>query len=130
MTTPRSATELKGKTGLWRLVNAARYSKDGFAAAFRTEEAFRQEFLLGVVLIAALFFIPAGLGLKLLGLLLVVFVWVTELLNSGIEAVVDRVGPEIHPLSKKAKDIGSCAVLMSLIAAGVVWAAILWSAFA
>lgn len=129
MTQPQSAHELKGKTGLRRLVNAARYSRDGFAAAFKSEEAFRQEFILAVVLTAVLPFVPADLTMKLLAFLSLIVVLVTELLNSGIEAAIDRIGAEIHPKSKFAKDAGSCAVLFALLGAGVVWAGLLWQAF-
>ena len=128
-TPPKTAAELKGKSGLTRLINAARYSKDGFTAAFKSEEAFRQESILALVLAVILPFIPADLSLKLLAFMSLVFVMVTELLNSGIEAAIDRIGPEIHPLSKFAKDAGSCAVLFSLVCAGIVWATLLWQAF-
>ncbi|MDO4937853.1 MAG: diacylglycerol kinase [Sutterellaceae bacterium] len=128
-TPPKTAADLKGKSGLTRLINATRYSKDGFAAAFKSEEAFRQESILALVLVVVLPFIPADLSLKLLAFMSLVFVLVTELLNSGIEAAIDRIGPEIHPMSKFAKDVGSCAVLFSLICAAVVWITLLWSAF-
>lgn len=129
MSTPRSAEELKGKSGLTRLKNAAFYSKEGFVAAFKSEEAFRQESILAAILTVALLFIPADLNLKLLAFISLIFVLVTELLNSGIEAAIDRIGPEIHPKSKMAKDVGSCAVLFSLICAGVVWGVLLWTSF-
>lgn len=128
-TSPKSAEELKGKSGLTRLINAARYSKEGFAAAFQSEEAFRQETILAVILAIALPFIPAEIALKLLAFMSLIFVLVTELLNSGIEAAIDRIGPEIHPKSKMAKDVGSCAVLFSLFCAAVVWAVLLYTAF-
>lgn len=124
MTEETNAQALKGKRGLKRLINAARYSKDGFCAAFASEEAFRQEVILGVVLLALLPFLTVPLAIKLVGVMSVAFVWVTELLNSGLEAAIDRIGPEIHPLSKQAKDIGSCAVLVSLLTAAVVWTVI------
>lgn len=127
--TPKSATELKGKSGLTRLINATRYSRDGFLTAFKNEEAFRQESILALLLVVVLPFIPAELSLKVLALMSLFFVMVTELLNSGIEAAIDRIGPEIHPLSKYAKDVGSCAVLFSLICAAVVWSVLLYSAF-
>ena len=125
-TMANDASELKGKTGFKRLVNAFLYSRDGFKAAFSTEEAFRQETLLAAALAAVLPWLAVSVELKLLGLLALVFVLVTELLNSGLEAIVDRIGPEIHPLSKVAKDVGSCAVLFALTAAAVVWGVILW----
>ncbi len=126
---PQDARDLKGKTGIKRLINAARYSRDGFLKAFRTEEAFRQESILGALGILALFFIPAALSLKLWAGFAIVFLLVTELLNSAVEAAIDRIGPEIHPMSKYAKDAGSCAVLFALIFCAAVWCVLLWDAF-
>jgi diacylglycerol kinase (ATP) len=111
----------KGKTGLRRVINAARYSLEGFAAAARHEDAFRQELLLAAVLV------PLGLWLgndgieraALVGSVLVVLV--VELLNSAIEATVDRVSLEDHQLAKRAKDLGSAAVMMSLVTVAAVW---------
>ena len=94
---PQDARDLKGKTGIRRLINATRYSRDGFAKAFRTEEAFRQESILSVVGLVALFFIPAAFTLKLFAVFALVFLLVTELLNSAVEAAIDRMGwPEIN----------------------------------
>jgi len=76
---PQDARDLKGKTGIRRLINATRYSRDGFAKAFRTEEAFRQESILSVVGLVALFFIPAAFTLKLFAVFALVFLLVTEL---------------------------------------------------
>ena len=112
----------KGATGLRRLLNATRYSLEGFAAAARHEAAFRQELLLAVILL------PLGLWLGANGVeraLLVgsvLLVLVVELLNSAVEAVVDRVSAEHHELAKRAKDLGSAAVMLSLLLAAVVWA--------
>lgn len=117
----------KGKTGLKRIWNALFYSLDGLKAAFRHEDAFRQEFLLGAVLI------PLGLWLgetgtqKALLVAVVVLVWIVELLNSGIEAIVDKASPETHELAKRAKDMGSAAVLLSLLLAVLVWGLVLSS---
>lgn len=127
--TPENANNLKGKTGITRLINATRYSKDGICQAWRSEEAFRQEALLAVILIPVSFFLPVELSLRLMCLFSVVFVLVVELLNSGLEAAVDRIGPEIHPKSKFAKDVGSAAGLFSLIFCAVTWISILVSAF-
>ena len=110
----------KGKTGLQRLINATRYSLEGFAAAARHEDAFRQELMLAAVLV------PLGLWLGANGVeraLLagsVLLVLVVELLNSAVEATVDRVSLEDHQLAKRAKDIGSAAVMMSLATVGAV----------
>jgi diacylglycerol kinase (ATP) len=114
------------RSGLGRLVDATRASLAGLAAAMRHEEAFRIE------LAAALIFLPLGLWLGANGVeraLLagsVLWVLIVELLNSGIEAVVDRISLEHHSLSKRAKDFGSAAVLISLVIAGGVWLLVLW----
>ena len=116
----------KGKTGLVRLINAFRYSLDGLSAAYRHEDAFRQEIWLALVLIPAAFFMPAsGLG-KALMIGSVLLVLVVELLNSAIEAVVDRVSLDRHHLAKRAKDIGSAAVLIALINVAAVWLLVLF----
>jgi len=120
-----SESPFKGKTGLTRLINAFRYSLDGFAAAYRHEDAFRQETLLAALLIPLALFLPAnGLG-KALMIGSVLLVLIVELLNSAIEAVVDRVSLERHHLAKRAKDIGSAAVLIALINVVAVWALVL-----
>lgn len=107
-----------------RLIRAFGYSLEGLSSALR-QPAFRLELLLGVpAILLSLFFdvTPAEHAL----LAVVIFlVWITELLNSAVEAAIDRIGSEIHPLSKQAKDIGSAAVLMSLLCAGTVWLMIL-----
>lgn len=129
MTQPKDASELKGKTGLTRLINAARYSAQGFRAAWKTEEAFRQEAILAAVMIPAALVIPLSLLEKLLLIASVFVVLIVEVLNSAIEAVVDRFGGEIHELSGKAKDLGSAAVLLALILCGLIWASVLLSNF-
>jgi len=115
----------KGKTGLQRVLNATRYSLEGFAAAARHEDAFRQELMLAAVLV------PLGLWLGndgaeralLVGSML--FVLAVELLNSAIEATVDRVSLEDHLLAKRAKDLGSAAVMMSLATVAAIWLLVL-----
>ena len=115
----------KGKTGLRRIWNALFYSIDGIRAAFRHEDAFRQEALLALVLIPAAFFMPAdGVG-KALMIASILLVLVVELLNSAVEAVVDRISLEHHRLAKRAKDIGSAAVLVSLVNVVIVWLLVL-----
>lgn len=126
---PQDARDLKGKSGLVRLYNACRYSRDGFLRAFKSEEAFRQESILSLVAFIALFFLPGAFVLKLLAAASLVFLLVTELLNSAVEAAIDRIGAEIHPLSKYAKDAGSCAVLFALILCAALWGVLLWDAF-
>lgn len=117
----KNANDLKGKTGLTRLVNATRYSFDGIRQAWKSEEAFRQEASLALILIPLSFFLPVALSLRLLCLFSVIFVLVVELLNTGIEAAIDRIGPEIHPKSKFAKDAASAAVLFSLFFCASTW---------
>jgi diacylglycerol kinase (ATP) len=115
----------KGKTGLQRVWNALHYSLAGLRAAFVCEDAFRQEAMLAVLLIPASFFMPVsglGRGMMIASVLLVLIV---ELLNSAIEAAVDRVSLDRHHLSKRAKDIGSAAVLLALINVAVVWGCVL-----
>ena len=118
-------SQFKGKTGLRRVWNALHYSLAGLRAAIRFEDAFRQEALLALVLIPASFFLPTnGVGRALM-IGSVVLVLIVELLNSAIEAVVDRVSLDRHHLSKRAKDIGSAAVLLALINVVAVWACVL-----
>lgn len=123
------AKDLKGKTGFKRLRNAFHYSKDGFIAAYHSEEAFRQEFWLLVVGVIIALLLPISLlqTAALIGALLLLLI--VEILNSGIEAAIDRIGPEIHPLSKRAKDMGSCAVLMACFLAAIIWLAVLVDCF-
>jgi diacylglycerol kinase (ATP) len=115
----------KGKTGLTRVWNAFRYSLDGLSAAYRHEDAFRQETWLALILIPAALFMPVGAIGKALMIGSVLLVLMVELLNSAIEAVVDRVSLERHRLAKRAKDIGSAAVLIALINVAAVWSLVL-----
>ena len=111
----------KGKTGIKRLANAFTYSVAGTYAAFKHEDAFRQEVLLSAVLIPlAIYLGQTGIeqALMIASVLLVIIV---ELLNSSVEATVDRISVKRHKLSKRAKDIGSAAVFFSLINAAVIW---------
>lgn len=123
---PSGESPHKGKTGLKRVWNALFYSMDGMRAAFRHEDAFRQEvFLAGLLIPAALFTPASGLG-KALMIAVVLLVLIVELLNSAIEATVDRISLENHALAKRAKDIGSAAVLLALINVPVVWGLVLF----
>ena len=118
--------EFKGKQGLTRLINALSYSRDGLAAAWKHEAAFREEVMLAIVAV------PLGLWLggngieKALLVGTILLIMIVELLNSAVEAVVDRVSDEHHELSKRAKDIGSAAVLLTLILAATTWGLILF----
>jgi diacylglycerol kinase (ATP) len=114
-------------TGWRRLVNATGYSWAGLKAAWRNEEAFRQEGLLCAVLTPLALWLGNGAveqALLIGSLLLIVIV---ELLNTGIEVAVDRIGQERHELSGRAKDIGSAAVFMAVLNAAVVWLLILFA---
>ncbi len=115
----------KGKTGLQRLINATRYSLSGLAEATRNEDAFRQEMMLAAVMVPlALWIGPSGTAKALLvGSVLLVLV--VELLNSAIEATVDRISLEDHRLAKRAKDIGSAAVMIALVNVAAVWLLVL-----
>jgi len=111
----------KGKTGLRRLVNAFGYSIAGTLAAFKHEDAFRQELVMAVVLTpVALYFGETAIDQALM-ISSLLFIIVVELLNSSIEATVDRISVKHHKLAKRAKDIGSAAVFFSLINAAVIW---------
>jgi diacylglycerol kinase (ATP) len=131
----RSATDvtdsraLKGRRGLHRVLNATRYSLDGLRSAWTHEDAFRQEVLLAAVMIPLALFLPVGVIEKILLVGVVVLVLIVELLNTGIEAAVDRDSLEIDPLGKRAKDYGSAAVMLSLALAGGTWLAILGARF-
>jgi diacylglycerol kinase (ATP) len=115
----------KGKTGLQRLWNAFGYSLAGFRAAYKHEDAFRQEVLLAFILIPLALWLPVSYLDKALMISSVLFVIIVELLNSAVEATVDRISLENHDLAKRAKDIGSSAVLVSLVNVIVVWMLVL-----
>jgi diacylglycerol kinase (ATP) len=128
-TSPPSAAHLKGKRGIKRLWNATRYTMRGLAAAWRYEDAFRQEVCLAVIAL------PLGVWLGqngieralLLGSILLILI--VELLNSALESIVDKASPEIHELAGRAKDMGSAAVFISLVLAALVWGLTLWEHF-
>jgi diacylglycerol kinase (ATP) len=120
----------KGRTGLDRVIHAASYSMDGLRDAYRGESAFRQEVWLAVVMLPLALWLGHGWAEVALLAGSVWLVLIVELLNSGLEAVVDRVSFEMHELSRRAKDIGSAAVFMSLLLCGGIWAAALWQHFA
>lgn len=121
-----SAAELKGKKGLRRLINALGYSREGIAAAWRNEAAFRQETLLAVVALPLAFYLGKTGVERALMIGSIVLILIVEILNSAVEAVVDKASPEKSELAKRAKDMGSAAVLLSLINAAAVWACLLW----
>lgn len=116
----------KGKTGFERLRRAFFYSIEGLIAAYRGEDAFRQEVLLAVVLIPVALLSPVSAIAKALLIGSVLLVLIVELLNSAIEAITDRVSLENHVLAKRAKDFGSAAVMLSVINVVVVWLLVLF----
>jgi diacylglycerol kinase (ATP) len=123
---PHGESPFKGKTGLRRLVNAAGYSLHGFASAYRHEDAFRQEVLLAAVMIPLALVLDASAIGKALMIASVLLVLIVELLNSAIEAAIDRISLDRHRLSKRAKDIGSAAVFLSLVNVACVWGLVLF----
>ena len=114
-----------GHTGLTRLIHSFGYSWQGFRAAWQHEAAFRQEVILAVVLFPATFWLAHSLVTWLLLVISALLVMLVELLNSGIEAVIDRVSAERHPLAGRAKDLASAAVLLATLIAGVTWGSML-----
>lgn len=118
-------TRARGRHRITRLWRALLYSLDGLSAAFRHEEAFRQEVLLALVLIPIALHAPASGAGKAMMVASVLMVLVVELINSAIEAITDRVSLEHHVLAKRAKDMGSAAVMLSLIAVPTVWVLVL-----
>jgi len=116
------------KRGLARIFAALFYSFDGLRSSLKYEEAFRQEVILFILLLPAFYFIPVSWQFKVMLFAGNCLVLIVELLNSAIESVVDLVSPDYHILAKRAKDMGSAAVLLSLILAGLLWAAAIFSA--
>lgn len=112
-------------TGIRRLMNASRYSWQGLTAAWQSEAAIRQEIIALVILLPIAVLLPVSPIEKTLLIFSALLVLVVELINSALEAVVDRIGSEFHELSGKAKDVGSAAVLVALVMAGLVWGIIL-----
>lgn len=124
-----AVSEFKSKSGLRRIFSAFFYSVDGFRAAWRNEHAFRQELVLVIIGIIVALILPVSAFEKLMMIAVLLQILVVELINSAIEAVVDRVSLERHRLSKNAKDFGSAAVLLTLIMAIATWAVVLINRF-
>ena len=112
--------------GLKRLLNAGGYAVEGLVDAFKTEGAFKQEALLALIMIPLSFLIETTAVGHALLVASVLFVLLMELLNTAVETVIERISDEIHPLSKRAKDLGSAAVFVSLLNAGAVWGIIIF----
>jgi diacylglycerol kinase (ATP) len=109
-------------TGLTRIIKAAGYSWKGFRAAWINEAAFRQEGIAAIVAVAIACWLDVDAITRVLLIGSVLIVMIVEILNSAIEAVVDRIGPEHHELSGRAKDMGSAAVLLAIVIALITWA--------
>ncbi|MCA2415532.1 MULTISPECIES: diacylglycerol kinase [Vibrio] len=130
-TTPHQSQESgkPGNTGLKRIVKATGYSIQGLKAAFKHEAAIRQELALLSIAVILAWLVDVGMVERILMIGVVVLVLIVELVNSAIEAVVDRIGIERHELSGRAKDIGSAAVMVTLAFAGFTWLYILASRY-
>ena len=110
-----------GKTGFARLIDATRYSMQGFRAAWQNEAAFRQELVSVIILLPVAYFVARDITQFLLLTVPLLILLIAELVNSAIEAVVDRIGDEPHELSGRAKDMGSSVVFIALLLAFVCW---------
>ena len=116
----------KGKTGFKRLFNAFNYSCAGIKEAYQNEDAFRQEVLLAIILLPLSFWLHASASGRALMVGSVLLLLIVELLNSAIEATVDRISLDDHKLAKRAKDIGSAAVLVTIVNLVLVWTLVLF----
>jgi diacylglycerol kinase (ATP) len=112
--------------GIRRMIAATRYSLAGLRAAWQNEEAFRLEVIAAAILIPAAFWVGATAVERILLIGSILVVLIVELLNAAIENTIDRIGTERHELAGRAKDLGSAAVLVSLLLAGTVWGSLLW----
>jgi len=122
--TEPARNEFKGRTGLNRIFHAGLNSVRGLRHAFRSESAFRQEVALSAVMLPLAFWLPVTTVERILLIASVLLALIVELLNSAVEAAIDRISLAHHPLSGQAKDMASAAVLVSLALAGLVWAII------
>lgn len=115
--------------GIKRIFRATGFSMQGLKLAWRSEAAFRQELILAIIMLPIALLIDVPTVERILLVMTLLIVLIVELLNSAIEAVVDRIGHEIHPLSGQAKDIASAAVLISLALCSITWLMIIWPLF-
>lgn len=118
-----------GNTGIRRILRATKFSAQGFALAWKHEAAFRQELALAVIMTPAAFWLGQTIIERALLIGVLLLVLIVELLNSAIEAAIDRHGDEHHELSGRAKDFGSAAVFVVLVLVGLVWGAVAWQRF-
>jgi len=114
------------RSGVQRIVHATGYSIAGLSAAWRHESAFRQECVLAVVMLPGAWWLGRSWVETALLAGSVIAVLIVELLNSAVEVAVDRISADLHPLSKRAKDLGSAAVMLSLLGCAAVWCAAIW----
>ena len=121
-----AVSAFKSRSGLRRIAGAMRYSLAGLRSAWKHEHAFRQEVAVIAPAAVAALLLPVTALEKLLLMASMVLVLIVELVNSAIEAVVDRVSLERHPLSKNAKDFGSAAVMLAVLLSAACWAVVLW----
>lgn len=126
MSLPHEESAFKSRGGARRVFNALRYSLAGLRAAVRHEAAFRQELMLAVPMLLLVPFVAPGRWQALMMAGSVLAVLVVELLNSALEALADAISLEQHPLLGRAKDLGSAAVMLTLLFAGAVWLVVLW----
>lgn len=122
-------SEFKSKSGLRRILNAFYNSADGLKAAWRNEFAFRQEIVVFTIATVLALALPISAFQKLVLIAVLVLVLIVEIINSAIEAVVDRISLERHPLSKNAKDLGSAAVALAISLAAMTWAVVLYTRY-
>lgn len=108
-------------TGISRIIHAFKYSFDGLVATFKSESAFRQDILLCICATILQFFIDVSPLSRILMMSSLILILISELINTAIETIIDRIGAEKHPLSKKAKDIGSAIVLLTIICVVLLW---------
>jgi diacylglycerol kinase (ATP) len=118
-----------GRSGASRILDAYKYSLKGLRAAWECEEAFRQESMLAMVMLPMAFWLGTNATERMLLIITVMIVIITELINSALEAVVDRISTEHHKLSGQAKDIGSAAVMLSMLLCLLCWTMIAWQRF-
>lgn len=122
-------SEFKSKAGFRRILNASSYAMQGLATAWRTEHSFRQEVLVFALAVIFAFVLPVSGFQKLVLIGVVLLVLIVELMNSAVEAIVDRISLERHPLSKNAKDFGGAAVALTILLAAITWGTVLYSRF-
>ena len=118
-----------GKSGIERIINAFKYSCEGFKAAYKSEEAFRQDILICIILLPIAIFLRVTTAERLLLFSTMILLIMAELMNTAIEYTIDRISHDIHPLSKIAKDIGSCIVFFAFIYMVIVWGTIIIGIF-